>query len=160
MLRALLTVLAIGLAGAVVAQPAQPAPKAAAKTAKSAQPAKKIRPAWAELTAEQQEILAQLKPEWDRLDHDRRLKWIGIAKRYPAMTAKQQEAVQRRMMTWAKLSPEQRRLARENYKHIAKVPAERRGDLRQQWAEYQALPLHERQNEAPTQSDFTVRHKH
>src|SRR5262249_29423661 len=100
-----------------------------------AQPAKKIRPAWAELTAEQQEILAQLKPEWDKLDRERRLKWIGIAKRYPTMTATQREAVQRRMMTWVKLSPEQRRLARENYKRIAKVPPERRGDLRQQWAE-------------------------
>jgi hypothetical protein len=42
------------------------------------------------------------------------------------------------MEAWVKLTPEQRRQARENYKNLAKVPPERRGDLRQQWAEYQA----------------------
>jgi hypothetical protein len=49
------------------------------------------------------------------------------------------------MQAWAKLSPEQRRQARETYKQIVKVPPERRGDLRQQWAEYQALPERERE---------------
>ena len=110
---------------------AKPASKAAAKKAV-------VRPAWAELTPSQQEILAPLKPDWDRLDRDRRMKWVGIAKRYPTMKPEQQARVQRRMEAWVKLTPEQRRQARENYKNLAKVPPERRGDLRQQWAEYQA----------------------
>ena len=164
MVRVLLILLALGLAGSVAAQtavnPPQPAAKPAPKAAKPAsQAAKKSpsRPTWAELTAQQQEVLAQLKPEWDRLDRDRRLKWLGIAKRYPTMSAQQQERVQRRMQAWVKLTPEQRRLARENYKNMAKAPADRRGDLREQWAEYQALTPAERQGLTPPAAEA---HKH
>ena len=97
-----------------------------------------------ELTAEQQEILAPLKADWESLEPERRRKWIGVAKRYPKMAPQGQERVQRRMQAWAKLSPEQRRQARETYKQIVKVPPEKRGNLREQWAEYQQLPQHER----------------
>ena len=113
-----------------------------------AQPARKT-PGWAQLTVEQQEILAPLKADWERIEPDQRRKWIGIAKRFPKMTPVGQKRVQSRMEKWVKLSPEQRRQARENYKRIAKVPPDKRGDLRQQWAEYQALPPHERQSLAP-----------
>jgi hypothetical protein len=53
------------------------------------------------------------------------------------------------MQDWAKLSPEQRRQARENYKRIAKAPPEKREQLRDAWAEYQALPPEKRQSLAP-----------
>jgi hypothetical protein len=65
------------------------------------------------------------------------------------MKAEEQERVQRRMQAWAKLTPEQRRQARENYQRIAKQRAEKRAKLREAWAEYQALPPHERQSLAP-----------
>ena len=59
-----------------------------------------------------------------------------------------------RMQKWAKLTPEQRRAAREQYKSIGKLSPERRMDLRQQWAEYQALPPSEkRMLDAPATSD-------
>lgn len=93
--------------------------------------------AWAELTAEQQEVLAPLKPDWESLEPERRRKWLGIAKRYPKMTPRGQERVQRRMQAWAKLTPEERQQARENYKRMAKASAEKRRRLREQWAEYQ-----------------------
>ena len=167
MVRPLVTLLALAFVATALAQPAptqqtsQPAAaKPAAKpAAKAAQAPKKIRPAWAELTPEQQEVLAALKPEWDKLDRDRRLKWIGIAKRYPAMQPEQQARVQRRMEAWVKLTSEQRRQARENYKRIAKVPHERRGDLRQQWAEYQALTPQEREGLVPPAVD-AYKHRH
>ncbi len=57
--------------------------------------------------------------------------------------------MQRRMQAWAKLSPEQRRQARENYRRIVKAPPEKREKLRQAWAEYQALPADERQSLVP-----------
>ncbi|HXM81055.1 MAG TPA: DUF3106 domain-containing protein [Burkholderiales bacterium] len=110
------------------------------------------RPAWAELTVEQQHILAPLKADWETLEQVRRREWIGIAKRYPNMKPQEQERVQKRMQAWVKLTPEERRQARENYKRIAKVPPEERGNLREQWAEYQALPPNERQNFAPPQA--------
>lgn len=163
MIRALIAAIALGLAGAAMAQSASPQPpaKPAAKPPAKAAAAKKavIRPAWAELTLDQQGILAPLKPEWDKLDRDRRLKWIGIAKRYPGMQGEQQARVQRRMEAWAKLSSEQRRQARDNYKRMAKVPHERRGDLRQQWAEYQALTPQEREGLVPPANE-AQRHRH
>ena len=115
----------------------------AVSAANAAGPARKG-PAWAELTAPQQEVLAPLKPGWETLDPDRRRKWVGVAKRYPKMTPIGQKRVQTRMQKWANLSPEQRRVARERYKSIGKLPPEKKQDLRQQWAEYQALPPHDR----------------
>ena len=119
------------------------------------------KPAWAELTVEQQHTLAPLKADWESLDPDRRRKWIGIAKRYPGMKPQEQERVQRRMQAWARLTPEQRRQARENYKNLAKTqrPAPKQ-DLRQAWAEYQALSPHERQSLVPPSSTDPRRQKH
>jgi hypothetical protein len=123
MMLRLVVILSLCLAaGAVVAQP---------------QSKRVARPAWAELTVEQQKVLAPLKTDWDALDRERKLKWIGIAKRYPAMKPQEQERVQRRMQAWAKLTPQQRRQARETYKQLAKQPPETRGKLREKWAEYQ-----------------------
>jgi hypothetical protein len=155
MLRAWLFLLALLWAAGVVAEPPvdvprKPAAKAAPKSPKpAAKPKANVRPAWAELTAEQQQILASLKADWESLEPDRRRKWIAIAKRSPGMAPQAQERVQRRMQAWAKLTPEQRRQARENYKRMAKVPPEKRGNLREQWAEYQALPPQERESLAP-----------
>lgn len=101
-------------------------------------------PSWAELTVEQQQVLAPLKADWSSLDSERRRKWVGIAKRYPAMKPPEQERVVRRMQTWTKLTPEQRHAARERYRSIGKLSPEKRQDLKQQWAEYQALPPTER----------------
>jgi len=128
--------------GALAETPVDVTPKA--KPTAKAKPKAQVRPAWAELTADQQQILAPLKADWESLEPERRRKWIGVAKRYPKMTLQGQERVQRRMQAWAKLSPEQRRQARETYKQLVKVPPEKRGNLREQWAEYQQLPQHER----------------
>jgi hypothetical protein len=150
MMRPAWLLLAIFLATAALAEPPLDVPrKPAAKKQASKPPSKakaQVRPAWAELTAEQQQILAPLKADWESLEPERRRKWIAIAKRYPKMTVQGQERVQRRMQTWAQLTPEQRRQARETYKQIVKVPPEKRGNLREQWAEYQQLPPQERES--------------
>ena len=147
MIRGLWLILSVLVASAALAEPPVDVARKPAPKAKPAAKAKaQVRPAWAELTAEQQQILAPLKADWESLEPERRRKWIGVAKRYPSMTARGQERVQRRMQTWAKLTPEQRRQARETYKQIVKVPPEKRAKLREQWAEYQQLPEHEREN--------------
>jgi hypothetical protein len=115
--------------------------------AQGAPPAKK-NPAWSELSAEHQRILAPLKPEWDSLGPARKRKWLGIAQRYPEMTAQAQERVHKRMAKWASLTPEQRRQVRERYREIARKSAKTR-KLREQWAKYQALPPEERSRLAP-----------
>ncbi len=110
----------------------------------TAAPAAQKGPAWSALSAEQRQILAPLEKSWDELDAARKLKWVGVARRYPKMTPTGQVRVQRRMEAWAKLTPEQRRQARENYRNISKMPPEKKQDLKQQWIEYQSLSPEER----------------
>ena len=150
-LRFVAVLLALTMAAGVGAQPN--APQSAKKDKPKATAVKKgVRPVWAELTAEQQAVLAPLKNDWDTLEPERRQKWIQIAKRYPRMKPLEQERVQRRMQTWAALSPEQRRQARETYKQLAKSKRPPSKDLRQAWAEYQALPPQERESLTPSPS--------
>ena len=110
----------------------------------AAPPKKASGPQWAELTADQQQVLAPLKPDWEKIEPDRRREWMGIAKRYPQMKPKEQARAQRRMQTWAQLTPAQRSEARAQYRNLGSLPPEKKQDLRQLWAEYQALPPHER----------------
>ena len=165
MLRTLLGALFLAIAVGTAAQPeaakdSAKKPAAVKPAARAKAPRPGVRPAWAELTAEQQQVLAPLKADWDSLEPERRQKWIAIAKRYPRMKQVEQERVQRRMQTWATLAPEQRRLARENYKHLAKSPRPAPNkDLRQAWAEYQALSPYERQSLAPQTSTDPRRQK-
>jgi hypothetical protein len=102
-------------------------------------------PQWASLTADQQQILAPLSADWDKeLTREQKVKWVGIAKRYPGMKPEEQQRIQLRMQKWAKLTPEQRWQARERYRSLGKIPPERREELRNYWAEYQALPAEEK----------------
>lgn len=97
-------------------------------------------PYWKELTPEQQQILAPLAGEWDKLEAYRRKKWVGIAKRYPAMKPEEQARIQRRMKDWAKLTPDERKAVREQYKDLKKAPPEHKAAIKQKWQEYKGLP--------------------
>jgi hypothetical protein len=101
-------------------------------------------PQWASLNVDQQQALAPLAGEWNKLSKPHKTKWLGIAKRYPAMKSEEQKRVQTRMQKWAKLTPQERDQAREQYRSIGKVVPSRREELRKYWAEYQALPPHEK----------------
>ena len=101
-------------------------------------------PEWAALTVDQQQVLAPLSAEWNKLTREQKTKWLGIAKRYPGMQAEEQKRVQDRMQKWVKLTPEQRWQAREQYRAIGKIAPDRRDELRRYWAEYQSLPPHEK----------------
>ena len=101
--------------------------------------AEKKQPEWAQLTPEQQQILAPLANDWKNLDDRRRKKWLLLAKRYPKMKLEQQQRLQAQMRHWAELTPEQRRLARENYKKLAKQPPEKREAVKEKWRERQRL---------------------
>ena len=78
--------------------------------------AEKKQPDWSQLTPEQQQILAPLAGDWNNFDATQRKKWLLTAKRYPKMKPEQQQRLQTQMQDWAKLTPEQRYIARENYK--------------------------------------------
>ena len=101
-------------------------------------------PDWAQLTPDQQRILAPLASDWNNFDERRRKKWLLTAKRYPKMKPEQQQRLQAQMQAWANLTPEQRRVARENYKKLQKQPPEKKEAVKRSWKE--------RQPQTPTQA--------
>ncbi|MDO8959851.1 MAG: DUF3106 domain-containing protein [Rhodocyclaceae bacterium] len=101
-------------------------------------------PNWSALTTEQKTILAPLATEWKAMDSFRRKKWLGIAQRYPGMSADEQASVQRNMKEWARLAPAERKAAREKFKALQQYPAEERQAVKQKWDEYSTLSQEKR----------------
>lgn len=101
-------------------------------------------PSWVELNAEQRRVLAPLAVEWDKMDGFSRKKWLGIAKRYQSLSAEEQVRMQRRMTDWAKLTPDERKRARDKYKSLQKDPPERKEAVKLKWQEYKELPESEK----------------
>ncbi|MES2130641.1 MAG: DUF3106 domain-containing protein [Pseudomonadota bacterium] len=124
---------------AALAQQAAPAPAATApKPVVGKAPTKALdKPLWATLTKPQQVALEPLAGEWDKMDTLRKQKWLDIANRYAAMKPDEQQRVHDRMREWVKLTPEQRRVARENYTRAKQIDP---GKKSEQWEQYQQLP--------------------
>jgi Protein of unknown function (DUF3106) len=99
--------------------------------------ADKNNPAWAELRPEQQQVLAPIQGEWESLDAPRKRKWLGVAQRYPKMTADEQARLQKRMKEWVSLTPEQRWAARGKYREFEQLPPEDRQAVREKWDKFQ-----------------------
>lgn len=94
-------------------------------------------PSWSALKPPQQEALKPLAAEWDKIDDFRRKKWLGVADKFAAMKPADQKRAHARMADWAKMTPEQRRAARENYKQAKALPLEQK---KAEWQQYQKLP--------------------
>jgi hypothetical protein len=97
-------------------------------------------PSWKQLSTEQQRILAPLSGEWDQMEGFRRKKWLGIAQRYQSLSPDEQARMQRRMTTWAKLTPQERKLARDQYLSLQKASPETKEAVKMKWQEYKELP--------------------
>ncbi|QBY52568.1 DUF3106 domain-containing protein [Cupriavidus oxalaticus] len=108
-----------------------------ASGATPAHAAASARPAWSELSPVNQRILAPLQPLWDTLPELNRRKWLRIAERYPKFSPEEQARLQARMAEWIRMTPQQRRLARENYQITRALPAEKKAEA---WDKYQQLP--------------------
>ena len=135
----------LALAGLVGAQ-TLPAPAPVTATPAVAKPATASaatspKTQWKDLSAPQQLALDPLKAEWDHMEAVRRQKWLDIANRYSSMKPDEQQRVQERMRAWLKLTPEERRLARENYTLSKKID---KGQKSAQWEQYQQLPEEEK----------------
>lgn len=96
-------------------------------------------PKWADLTTQQQIVLAPLVGDWDDMEDARRRKWLGVAARFHTMSPEEQRRLQARMRDWAKLTPEQRLKARQRYRELQAIPPEQREAVKQKWQEYENL---------------------
>ncbi|MBT9596507.1 MAG: DUF3106 domain-containing protein [Vitreoscilla sp.] len=105
------------------------------------QPAAAGGPSWAQLSPAQRTALAPLQGEWDRIEADRKQKWLEVASRFHAMSPERQARVRERMNDWARKTPTERGEARVNFQQSKKVPKE---DKQARWEAYQALPAEER----------------
>jgi len=121
------------ISGQALAQ-ASAAPAAAA-------PAAAAKPLWNELTPAQKAALEPLAAEWDKMDSARKTTWLEIGNRFAAMKPDEQQRVHERMREWIQLTPEQRRLARENYAQAKKIDKSQKSA---KWDEYQQLPEEEK----------------
>lgn len=98
-------------------------------------------PPWQSLTVQQRAALAPLQADWNRIDADRKAKWLDIARRYPRLPADEQQRLHARMADWTRLSPSERARARLNFQETKQMATQ---DRRAQWQAYQALPESER----------------
>lgn len=99
------------------------------------------KPLWSELTEAQKSALLPLAAEWDRMDAPRKLKWLEIGNRFASMKPDEQQRVHERMREWIKMTPQQRKLARENYASTKKIDKTQKSA---QWQQYQQLPEEEK----------------
>lgn len=91
---------------------------------------------WSHLSNAQHEALAPFAAEWDTFSDERKRKWIKIAGRYAKMSPESQKRLHERMMEWIRMTPDQRRVARENYQVSKALPAQAR---KKAWQAYQEL---------------------
>ena len=86
-----------------------------------------------------------------------RNKLLKIAASYPKMKPQEQERIKHRLTEWAKLSKQERDLARDRYKKIKQMPPEKHKEVKKKWAEYEAKkkanPAWQSYNPQPSESN-------
>ncbi|APA85327.1 DUF3106 domain-containing protein [Paraburkholderia sprentiae WSM5005] len=93
--------------------------------------------AWSRLSAADHAALAPFASQWDSFSDERKRKWIKIVSRFAKMSPDAQKRLHERMTQWVRMTPEQRRVARENYQLSKELPREARQNA---WKAYQQLP--------------------
>jgi hypothetical protein len=101
-----------------------------------------VQPLWKDLAADQQQLLAPFAEQWNTLPAEEKRAWVSLANRVPNMSQDERAKAQGRIVEWAKLSPDQRRLARQNYRLAKSLPSEQRVA---QWESYQTLTPEQQQ---------------
>ncbi|KNH09125.1 putative transmembrane protein [Candidatus Burkholderia brachyanthoides] len=103
---------------------------------------------WSHLTDAQRVALAPFEKQWDSFSDERKQKWLKIASRYHRMSAEAQEKLHKRMEEWVRLTPDERKVARENYQVSKQVPLEKRKEA---WDAYQKLSEEQKKKLAATE---------
>ena len=101
-----------------------------------------IQPLWVDLTPAQRTALAPFAPEWNTWPMAEKKSWVALANKLPSMSLERRAKAQRRILEWANLSPEQRRVARANYRLAKERPAQKRVE---EWQSYQSMTQEQRE---------------
>lgn len=104
--------------------------------------------AWSRLSAADHLALAPFAAQWDSFSDERKKKWLKIASRYSKLTPDAQKRLHDRMAEWTHMTPDQRRVARENYQVSKELPREARQNA---WKAYQQLPEEQKQRLAASE---------
>ena len=103
------------------------------------------RPTWDALTPAQQAALKPMQADWAQLDAARKKKWLAVAQRYHTMNPADQARMHARLSDWNKLTPEQRKQARDNYSAVLSSPSSKpeagseKANINTQYEKYLAL---------------------
>jgi hypothetical protein len=97
---------------------------------------------WADLRAEHARVLAPLRDAWDSLEREQQDKWVELAALFPRLAADERALVQQRMGEWARMSADDRRRARLQFRQASTLTPEQRLE---RWQAYQNLPPEQRQ---------------
>ena len=111
-----------------------PAASASAKKPESS-------PTWQSLSANQKTALAPLHKLWPEISEAQTRKWLALSVNFSDRSAEEQAKMQARMKDWAKLTPQQRALARLNFAEVQQVTVDER---KSKWEAYQSLSRDER----------------
>ena len=133
----------LAFAQAPAAPTTPPAPKSTlTKTA----PAVSIsKPAWADLTAPQQQALKPLATSWNTLSEPQKRKWLAVSKNYPALLPADQATMHSRMNEWVTMSPQDRAAARLNFAKTKELSKQLTPDEKKaKWETYKALSPEEK----------------
>jgi hypothetical protein len=103
---------------------------------------------WARLTPAQRAALAPFAAQWDSFSDARKRNWLKIAARFQKLPPDEQKRLQERWTEWVKMTPEQRRVARENYQVSKDLSAQAR---ERAWKAYQLLPEEQKARLAATE---------
>ena len=113
-----------------------PAPAAAASVKKP-----ESSPTWQSLSANQKAALAPLHKLWPEISEAQKRKWLALSVNFSDRSVEEQAKMQARMKDWAKLTPQQRALARSNFAEVQQVTLDER---KTKWEAYQSLSRDER----------------
>lgn len=106
-------------------------------------------PTWAQISSEQQKILAPLAGEWDRLPDYQRQRILVAAKLYPKMTPEHQRRFSSRLREWSELTLEQRNLARSRFREFQSLPPKSQAEIKKRWQESNVVQETPQTEEAP-----------
>ena len=98
-------------------------------------------PLWSELGDIERRVLEPFASQWNALPSSEKRAWADLARRFPKMKPEVQKRVQKRITEWAALTPQQRAVARENYRLAQQAPVQ---SVAAEWESYQTMTPEQR----------------